>query len=399
MNIALIGNQNSGKTTLFNCLTGMNAKVGNWPGVTIDKKVGVIKGTAHKLVDLPGIYSLSSYSIEEKISKEYILKENPDLIINTIDATSLERSLYLTTELLSLDINMIIVLNMVDMLEKKKIAIDTVELEKKLGIKVFKISAVKKTGVQNLIHYIKSNLFNNTKRHKIKVFDEDIESNIKFITGKLSKNIKHPTFITLEILQDDETVKTLQTPEFTKIRENIEERYKMDIDEIIATQRYNYIDNILVSILKRKVNTKSLSDKLDRIFLNKYLSIPIFLLVIFFIYFVAVEIVGEHTSTYTDSISIFLYNVIAKILDALDISIMIKSLILDGILKGVGEVLKFIPQLSIIFLCICILETTGYMARIALLLDKFFRKIGLNGKSIISFILGFGCSVPRNYGK
>ncbi len=399
MNIALIGNQNSGKTTLFNCLTGMNAKVGNWPGVTIEKKVGVIKGTTHKLVDLPGIYSLSSYSIEEKISKEYILKENPDLIINTIDATSLERSLYLTTELLSLDINMIIVLNMVDMLEKKKIAIDTVELEKKLGIKVFKISAVKKTGVQNLIHYIKSNLFNNTKRHKIKVFDEDIESNIKFITGKLSKNIKHPTFITLEILQDDETVKTLQTPEFTKIRENIEERYKMDIDEIIATQRYNYIDNILVSILKRKVNTKSLSDKLDRIFLNKYLSIPIFLLVIFFIYFVAVEIVGEHTSTYTDSISIFLYNVIAKILDALDISIMIKSLILDGILKGVGEVLKFIPQLSIIFLCICILETTGYMARIALLLDKFFRKIGLNGKSIISFILGFGCSVPRNYGK
>lgn len=399
MNIALIGNQNSGKTTLFNCLTGMNAKVGNWPGVTIEKKVGVIKGTTHKLVDLPGIYSLSSYSIEEKISKEYILKENPDLIINTIDATSLERSLYLTTELLSLDINMIIVLNMVDMLEKKKIAIDTVELEKKLGIKVFKISAVKKTGVQNLIHYIKSNLFNNTKRHKIKVFDEDIESNIKFITGKLSKNIKHPTFITLEILQDDETVKTLQTPEFAKIRENIEERYKMDIDEIIATQRYNYIDNILVSILKRKVNTKSLSDKLDRIFLNKYLSIPIFLLVIFFIYFVAVEIVGEHTSTYTDSISIFLYNVIAKILDALDISIMIKSLILDGILKGVGEVLKFIPQLSIIFLCICILETTGYMARIALLLDKFFRKIGLNGKSIISFILGFGCSVPRNYGK
>ena len=399
MNIALIGNQNSGKTTLFNCLTGMNAKVGNWPGVTIEKKVGVIKGTTHKLVDLPGIYSLSSYSIEEKISKEYILKENPDLIINTIDATSLERSLYLTTELLSLDINMIIVLNMVDMLEKKKIAIDTVELEKKLGIKVFKISAVKKTGVQNLIHYIKSNLFNNTKRHKIKVFGEDIESNIKFITGKLSKNIKHPTFITLEILQDDETVKTLQTPEFTKIRENIEERYKMDIDEIIATQRYNYIDNILVSILKRKVNTKSLSDKLDRIFLNKYLSIPIFLLVIFFIYFVAVEIVGEHTSTYTDSISIFLYNVIAKILDALDISIMIKSLILDGILKGVGEVLKFIPQLSIIFLCICILETTGYMARIALLLDKFFRKIGLNGKSIISFILGFGCSVPRNYGK
>ena len=399
MNIALIGNQNSGKTTLFNCLTGMNAKVGNWPGVTIEKKVGVIKGTTHKLVDLPGIYSLSSYSIEEKISKEYILKENPDLIINTIDATSLERSLYLTTELLSLDINMIIVLNMVDMLEKKKIAIDTVKLEKKLGIKVFKISAVKKTGVQNLIHYIKSNLFNNTKRHKIKVFDEDIESNIKFITGKLSKNIKHPTFITLEILQDDETVKTLQTPEFTKIRENIEERYKMDIDEIIATQRYNYIDNILVSILKRKVNTKSLSDKLDRIFLNKYLSIPIFLLVIFFIYFVAVEIVGEHTSTYTDSISIFLYNVIAKILDALDISIMIKSLILDGILKGVGEVLKFIPQLSIIFLCICILETTGYMARIALLLDKFFRKIGLNGKSIISFILGFGCSVPRNYGK
>ena len=399
MNIALIGNQNSGKTTLFNCLTGMNAKVGNWPGVTIEKKVGVIKGTTHKLVDLPGIYSLSSYSIEEKISKEYILKENPDLIINTIDATSLERSLYLTTELLSLDINMIIVLNMVDMLEKKKIAIDTVELEKKLGIKVFKISAVKKTGVQNLIHYIKSNLFNNTKRHKIKVFDEDIESNIKFITGKLSKNIKHPTFITLEILQDDETVKTLQTPEFTKIRENIEERYKMDIDEIIATQRYNYIDNILVSILKRKVNTKSLSDKLDRIFLNKYLSIPIFLLVIFFIYFVAVEIVGEHTSTYTDSISIFLYNVIAKILDALDISIMIKSLILDGILKGVGEVLKFIPQLSIIFLCICILETTGYMARIALLLDKFFRKIGLNGKSIISFILGFGCSVPRNHGK
>ena len=390
MKIALVGNQNSGKTTLFNLLTGMNSKIGNWPGVTIEKKSGIIKNTNHEIVDLPGIYSISPYSSEEEISRKFIFDEKPEVIINIIDSTTLERSLYLTTQVLELDSKVIIALNMTDILERKGIKIDEKKLEQELGAKVIKISALKETGITELIDKInKPNKYN--KRF---IFDSRIETALFEVENELPKSTSQKRFISVKLLEDDERFKNLLNEKIKKVISNLSKNYDTDLEEIIAEKRYEFITKIKRACLEKIEIRESLSDKLDKVFLNKYLAFPIFVLIMFFVYYLSVGVIGSFTvdwiaslvETFGENVEVFLKNT--------GTSEWVTSLVVDGIIAGVGAVLGFVPQLIILFLCISTLETTGYMSRIALLLDKLFRKIGLSGKSLIPFIVGSGCSVP-----
>ena len=367
MKIVLVGNQNSGKTTLCNTLTGMNAKIGNWPGVTIEKKVGIIKNTDYELVDLPGIYSLSPYSIEEEVSKRFILEEKPDVIINIIDSTSLERSLYLTTQLLELDCKIIVALNMVDILEKKGFIINEKELERSLQTKVLKISALKGTGIDRLIIEIGEP----NKKRNLSFYDVQTEQKIKQKESELQ--IPNKRFVAIKQLEEDS-----------------------EFEEIIATERYDFIENIKKNVIIKNVSKsqENMSDKLDKVFLNKWLAFPIFVGIMFYVYYLSVGVVGRFTVDFISQAIQYLSQNVRVLLENLNVSEWINSLIVDGIIAGVGSVLGFIPQLIILFTCISVLETTGYMSRIALLLDKIFRKIGLSGKSLIPFIIGSGCSVP-----
>ena len=289
MKVGLVGNQNSGKTTLFNYLTGMNAKIGNWPGVTIEKKTGTIKGTKHEITDLPGIYSLSPYSIEEDISRKFVFEENPDVIINIVDATSLERSLYLTTQLMELDCKVIIALNMADLLAKKGIKIDVKKLEEKLGTKVFEISALKETGIDELVKEI------NRKEDldRTKIFDSNIEGAIINISNKISDF--HKRFIAVKLLEMDTRFQSKNTEEIDILRKELEKNYDTDLEEVIATQRYAFIEKTKSECVKEKENIVTFSDKLDKIFLNKWIAFPIFIIVMFLVYYLSVGVVGSGT--------------------------------------------------------------------------------------------------------
>ncbi len=390
MKIGLVGNQNSGKTTLFNLLTGMNAKIGNWPGVTIEKKSGKLKGTDIEIIDLPGIYSLSPYSTEEEISRKFVFEEKPDVIINIIDSTSLERSLYLTTQLLELDAKVIVALNMADELEKKGIKIDTKKLEDELGTKVLKISALKATGIDELISEIKVL----KKYENRKIFDMHLENAIDSIMLKLPQDKIHKRFIAVKLLENDERFKDLNTNEIKAIATNVSKNYETDLEETIATERYTFIEKAKKSSFKQSIGRESISDKLDKIFLNKWLAFPIFVIIMFLVYYLSVGVVGSFTVDWISGIVDSLGESIGTFLEGVGTSDIINSLVVDGIIAGVGAVLGFVPQLIILFICISVLETTGYMSRIALLLDKLFRKLGLSGKSLIPFIVGSGCSVP-----
>ncbi|MBQ9298588.1 MAG: ferrous iron transport protein B [Clostridia bacterium] len=388
MKVALVGNQNSGKTTLFNYLTGMNAKIGNWPGVTIEKKSGTIRGTKHEIVDLPGIYSLSPYSIEEEISRSFIFDEKPDVIINIVDSTAIERSLYLTTQLMELDTKVIVALNMSDILENRGISIDEKKLEKQLGVKVFKISALKETGISELVTEIdkKSN------SEHIKIFDENLENGIAKIKNDL--NDKHSRFIAVKLLEKDNRFSKLNNSKTEEIINEISKFYDTDLEEVIATERYAFIEKVKKEAVKEKNMPESITDKLDKVFLNKWLALPIFVVVMFLVYYLSVGVVGSATVDWVaDSMDAF-GEWVGGALENIGTSEWLTSLVVDGIIAGVGAVLGFVPQLIILFLCISLLETTGYMSRIAMLLDKLFRKLGLSGKSLIPFIVGSGCSVP-----
>lgn len=390
MKIALVGNQNSGKTTLFNVLTGMNAKIGNWPGVTIEKKTGIIKNTKHEIIDLPGIYSLSPYSTEEEVSRKFIFEEKPDVIINIIDSTSLERSLYLTTQLLELDCKIIIALNMTDMLEKKGLIINEKRLEKLLGVKTIKISALKETGIKELTQEID----NPIKRKSTYIYDVQIEKTIKQIDEDLSPNLEHKRFIAVKLMENDERFEELNSYKIKNLVKRLETSYDTDLEEIIATERYAFIEQVKKqTVIKNPIN-ENITDRLDKIFLNKFLSIPIFIFIMFLIYYLSVGVIGKFSADWiVEKVNTFGRKVGIG-LEGLGVSEWLISLLVDGMITGVGAVLGFIPQLIILFTCISILETTGYMSRIALLLDVFFRKIGLSGKSLIPFIVGSGCSVP-----
>ena len=390
MKIGLVGNQNSGKTTLFNLLTGMNAKIGNWPGVTIEKKAGKIKNTDFELTDLPGIYSLSPYSIEEEISRKYIFDEKPDVIINIIDSTVLERSLYLTTQLLEIDSKVIIALNMADILEKKGIQIDVKKLENELGCKVVKISALKETGIDELVEEIKK--LDNKK--EIKIFDDVLENAITNVKKQFSKEEINKRFVAIKLLEDDKRFIDKTSIKVKEVQVEISKNYDTDLEEIIATERYNFIEKVKEKTFKKIKTEESVSSKLDKIFLNKWLAFPIFVVVMFLVYYLSVGVIGSYTVDFVGGLMESVGEFAGTYLEDFGTSEWVNSLVVDGIIAGVGAVLGFVPQLIILFILISILETTGYMSRIALLLDKLFRKIGLSGKSLIPFIVGSGCSVP-----
>ena len=388
MKIALVGNQNSGKTTLFNLLTGTNQKVGNWPGVTIERKEGKIKGTNLTIVDLPGVYSLSPYTSEEEISRKYVLNEKPDIIINIVDATCIERSLYLTTQLLELDTNVIVALNMCDALEAKGITINEKKLSSNLHTSVVKISALKNTGIDTLIDLIKNNSYIENK-HKT-IFNKDLENLISSIqTGK-----SHNRFIAVKMIDNDPKYKSLKTKEIEQKIKEIEDKFGYDIEQVIANERYNFIQEKISNCVFQIKQKQNINEKLDKVFLNKWVAIPIFVGIMALIYFLSVGIVGTATVDFMadlfDKLSVVTQNALSKA----NASPVLISLVCDGVITGIGSVLGFVPQLIILFLCIAILETSGYMSRIAFFFDKIFHKVGLNGKSLIPFIVGAGCSVP-----
>ncbi|MBQ3145882.1 MAG: ferrous iron transport protein B [Clostridia bacterium] len=388
MKIALVGNQNSGKTTLFNLLTGTNQKIGNWPGVTIERKVGRIKDLGDDLVDLPGIYSLSPYTIEEEISRNFVLDGKPDLIINIVDATSIERSLYLTTQLMELDTKVIIALNMADRLEAKGICIDTEKLSKEIGTDVVKISALKETGIEELKSIIRRN--KNAQVKSKEIFKSSLENEILKVRNELKVN----RFMAIKILENDKLYQKYQIAIVKNSRQKLEETYKMDIEEIIANLRYDYIVEIKNKSAKMKSVKESMSDKLDKIFLNKFIAFPIFIAIMFLVYYLSVGVVGSFTVDWVAGIVENFGLLVEQGLTNLGASNWSTSLVVDGIIAGVGAVLGFVPQLTILFLCISILETTGYMSRVTFLLDKLFKKFGLSGETLVPFIVGLGCSVP-----
>ena len=382
MKIALVGNQNCGKTTLFNLLTGTNQKIGNWPGVTIERKVGKIKDLGDDLVDLPGIYSLSPYTVEEEVSRKFVLEEKPDIIINIVDATSIERSLYLTTQLMELDTKVIIALNMADRLEKKGIHIDKEKLAKEIETDVVIISALKATGIEELKNTIKK--YNKQKVISKEIFKSDIENEIINIENELKVN----RFMAIKILENDKLYQSYQKGIVKNSRQKLEETYKMDIEEIIANARYEYIVKI-----KNKSTTitpikETMSDKLDKIFLNKFLAFPIFVVIMFLVYYLSVGVVGSFTVDWISDLVKNFGEIVREGLTNLGASAWSTSLVVDGIIAGVGAVLGFVPQLIILFLCISILETTGYMSRVTFLLDKLFKKFGLSGETLVPFIVG-----------
>lgn len=418
---ALVGNQNSGKTLLFNVLTGLNQKVGNWPGVTVERKDGIIKGTKILLTDLPGIYSLSPYTAEEEISRKFIVDNNLDLVINIVDATSLERALYLTTQLLELGTRVLVVLNMEDILAKKGLAIDLVELENKLNTKCVSISALKKTGIKELVKTIE-NAELLVEKKELSIYPLKVEELIREIEKdeEINKNIR---FNAVKIIERDPRYydKFYQEKFESKIKE-LERVYDLDSEQLIANLRYNFIEHVRDATMhKSKTKSESISNKIDRIILNKWLAIPIFLLIMVLIYLLSVGLVGGATVGIMDMLfnggdaiefplpwaaySVTLGSEIkglgpwlGEVITNAGGSAWASSLVADGAVAGVGAVLNFVPQIMILFLLLSLLETSGYLARISFLFDRLFKKLGMSGQSLIPFIVGTGCSVPAIMG-
>ena len=414
---ALIGNQNSGKTLLFNVLTGLNQKVGNWPGVTVERKDGVIKGTNVAITDLPGIYSLSPYTFEEEISRRFISEENPDLIINIIDSTSIERALYLTTQLLELNKKVLVVLNMEDILAKKGYKIDSKKLSEKLGTTVVSVSALRKTGIKQLIEVIESSDTAVETNLNNKIYNYEVESLISEIVEKLDEDVKEKRFAAVKIIErDNRYYSKYYREEFETRIQEIEEQFNTDTEELIASLRYTYIEGVRdVSVEKKPID--SLTSKIDKILLNKYFAIPIFILVMILVYLLSVGLVGgatvgvvdmlfnggnaiEFPLPFVDPIVVEIGEVkglgpwLAELIINSGGSEWAASLVADGAIAGVGAVLNFVPQIAILFLLISLLETCGYMSRVTFLFDRAFKKLGMSGKSLIPFIVGTGCSVP-----
>jgi ferrous iron transport protein B len=408
MKCALVGNQNSGKTTLFNLLTGMNQTVGNWPGVTIERKEGKIKGTDITVIDLPGIYSMSPYTQEEDVSRKFVLEEKPDLIINIIDATSIERSLYLTTQLLELNAKVIIALNMADIMAEKGVTIDVSKLSEKLQTTIVQISALKKTGIDELIKRIQTDDI--LPNPHTKIYNPEVEDCLSFIyqhhhDHDLSR------FELVKVFERDHEFRILDDEEVEPKIVKAEQDLGMDSEQLIASERYDYIGLLKDDTVTVKEKGVTITDKIDRIVLNRWLAIPIFVLLMGLMYFLSVGVVGQLTSDLLDGFfngmseySIFgvthplefigVGPYFAKLITDSGGSPWAASLIRDGVFRGVGAVVNFLPQLFVMFICLSLLETTGYMSRIAFFLDRIFKKFGLSGKSLIPFIVGSGCSVP-----
>jgi len=371
-------------------LTGTNQKVGNWPGVTIEKKIGVIRGTDYEIVDLPGVYSLSPYSLEEEISRKFLFEEQIDLILNIVDSTSMERSLYLTTQLLELGIPMIIALNMSDIADKRGIHIDLKTLEERLDTTILSISALKKTNVFNLIQYIKMGDYRkNLYQH---IYDHELEEAIESIK-KVTKS-KHPQFLAVKLIEDDQTFVQYHNDATKQIVDDLSKRYLRDMEQVVADERYRYIENIRDEAVTANRDQMTWTDRLDNILLHRVFAIPIFMVIMFGIYYLAAGPIGSFTAQMVGNYMSIFSDWTRSLLIGYGASSWSVSLVVDGMIAGVGAILNFLPQLAILFLLISLLETTGYMARIAFFLDRVFQKVGLSGKSLIPFIIGSGCSIP-----
>ena len=400
--IALAGNPNCGKTTLFNALTGSNQFVGNWPGVTVEKKEGKLKG--HKdvvLTDLPGIYSLSPYTLEEVVARNYILQEKPDAIINIVDGTNIERNLYLTTQILELGIPVIMAVNMMDIVEKNGDTIHIDKLKKKLGCEVVTISALKGTGITEAANKAVSIAQSHKKVTPVHEFCDKAEEIIGAVENKLTGVVpeEQKRFFAIKLLErDDKIIEQMNTSVnvSAEIKE-MENEFDDDTESIITNERYVYISSIIDQcVTKARKDKLSTSDKIDRIVTNRWLALPIFAVVMFIVYYVSVTTVGAFVTDWTNDVLFgeIIPPAIESGLNAIGCAAWLQGLILDGIVAGVGAVLGFVPQMLVLFAFLAFLESCGYMARVAFIMDRIFRKFGLSGKSFIPMLIGSGCGVP-----
>lgn len=404
--IAVAGNPNSGKTTLFNALTGSNQYVGNWPGVTVEKKEGVLTGFPEVvLVDLPGIYSLSTNSLEEELARDYLLESNPDAIINIVDGTSLERNLYLTTQLAELGIPMVLAINMMDEVEKCGIKIDSIALGKAFSVPVIEISALRETQIDQLARvamevaqmkgqFLPAHRFSGGVEHalghieEVALHDHPDHKQRWYAVKLFERN---------ELVEAELGISEALKQHIEQDIRQIELEYDDDSDSIIASERYDFIAEVLERVtVRKKAGEWSSSDRIDRIVTNRWLALPIFAAIMFVVYYVSVNTVGATLTRWTNDQlfgQIILPAISGKLVDW-GVATWLRGLLVDGILAGVGSVLSFLPQMILLFLFLGLLEFSGYMARVAFIMDRVFRKFGLSGKSVIPMLIGCGCSVP-----
>ena len=400
--IALAGNPNCGKTTLFNALTGSNQFVGNWPGVTVEKKEGKLKG--HKdvtIMDLPGIYSLSPYTLEEVVARNYLINERPDAILNIVDGTNIERNLYLSTQIMELGIPVIMAVNMMDIVEKNGDKIHIDKLAKKLGCEVVTISALKGTGIKEAADKAVQIAQKKGAAVPVHEFDKDVEAVIRTVESKLGNDIvnEQKRFFAIKLLEKDDKItdQMKSVPDVSAEIKQLEDKFDDDTKSIITNERYVYISSIIGDcITKNKKSAMTTSDKIDRIVTNRWLALPIFAVVMWFVYYVSVTTVGTFVTDWTNDVLFgeIIPPAIENLLNAIHCADWLQGLILDGIVAGVGAVLGFVPQMLVLFLFLAFLESCGYMARVAFIMDRIFRKFGLSGKSFIPMLIGSGCGVP-----
>ena len=403
--IALAGNPNCGKTTLFNVLTGSNQYVGNWPGVTVEKKEGKIKGNGDVIItDLPGIYSLSPYTLEEVVARNFLVSERPDVILNIVDGTNLERNLYLTTQLMELGIPVVIAINMIDVLRKNKEKIDTAELSLRLGCKIVEISALKGTGIEDAANEA-INAAGGVKKTPRHIFCGDVEHALAHIEEAAvhSMDDEKQRWYAVKIFERDKNVLDdlkLSQEILNHIERDIalvEREMDDDSESIITNERYEYIARILNGCYKKKpINRLSTSDKIDRVVTNRILALPIFAVIMFFVYYISIGSIGNWTVGFMNDTLFgeWIIPWVTSLLEGWNVASWLVSLIADGIIGGAGAVLGFVPQMIILFFLLSLLEDCGYMARVAFIMDKLFRKFGLAGKSFIPMLVATGCGVP-----